>query len=154
MVLEEVFDSQSIVLELKSTEKDELFEEMADVLHSVHPEFDAAEAVSALNAREEKMSTGIMHGIAVPHGVVPSLKKIIGAIGISRDGINYGSLDKTPVHIVFMILSGENMSDSHIQLLKSLAAVLQTPGFTEKLLAAKTKADAFNILLETSFSKK
>lgn len=149
MVLEDVFLKDAILINLESTEKDELFEEMIYFLHSAYPVFDANEALKSLNDREEKMSTGIMHNVAVPHAVVSSLKKgAIGAIGISKNGIDYDSLDKSPVKVVFMILAGEDETEKHIQILKSLALVLQKPDFLDKLCSCKTQTEAFNLLVQ------
>lgn len=152
MVLEDVFTKETVIVDLESTEKDELFEEMVEALHSVYPEIDRAEAIFALNDRESKMSTGIMHSVAVPHAVVPSLKGLVGAIGISRKGIGYDSLDKAPVYIVFMILAGEGQTEKHVQILKSLAVVLQKPGFVEKLSSCSSAADVYNLIIETEHS--
>lgn len=152
MVLEDVFTKETVIVDLESTEKDELFEEMVEALHSDYPEIDRAEAIFALNDRESKMSTGIMHSVAVPHAVVPSLKGLVGAIGISRKGIDYDSLDKAPVYIVFMILAGEGQTEKHVQILKSLAVVLQKPGFVEKLSSCSSAADVYNLIIETEHS--
>lgn len=73
MVLENVFTKESIIIGLESTEKDELFEEMVEAIHSLHPDFDRAEVLSALEEREAQMSTGIMHSVAVPHAFAPSI---------------------------------------------------------------------------------
>ena len=152
MVLEDVFTKETVIVDLESTEKDELFEEMVEALHFVYPEIDRAEAIFALNDRESKMSTGIMHSVAVPHAVVLSLKGLVGAIGISRKGIDYDSLDKAPVYIVFMILAGEGQTEKHVQILKSLAVVLQKPGFVEKLSSCSSAADVYNLIIETEHS--
>ena len=61
-MLERVFSPKSIILNLESTEKDELFEEMVESIVSVQPTVDRAQAIAALKEREAKMSTGIMHG--------------------------------------------------------------------------------------------
>ena len=64
MVLQQVFSPKSIILDLQSTEKDELFEEMLEAVVAVQPDIDRSEALHALRERESKMSTGIMHSVA------------------------------------------------------------------------------------------
>lgn len=149
MVLEDVFSKESIIVNLESTEKDELFEEMIEVLHEAHPDFNREEALAALNEREARMSTGIMHSVAVPHAVVPSVVGTLGAIGISRHGIDYDSIDHAPVHLVFMLIAGENQTERHVQILKSLAITLQKPGFIGKLLSCQTQAEAYNLIVQS-----
>ncbi len=146
MVLEQVFSPETVILNLESTEKDELFEEMVEVLVSVQPEINREQALLALREREAKMSTGIMHGIAVPHGNCPSAKDVVGAIGISRRGIDYESLDKSPVHLVFMLLCNPDSTELHLTVLRDLAAVLQNPAVVKELMEVSTGQEAFELL--------
>lgn len=154
MILGEVFPKDTIVAEVSSTEKDELFEELIEVIHSHHPNFDKAEALAQINERESKMSTGIMHSIAIPHALIPSMKSngAVGAIGISHEGIDYDSLDKAPVHAVFMIIGAENATEQHIQILKQLATVLQIPNFVNDLLSFKSAPEIYNFICKSEES--
>ena len=146
MVLGRTFPKDTIVTNLSSSEKEELFEELLETIHSHYPNFDKSQALSALNAREAKMTTGIMHSIALPHALILSIKSSIGAIGISRQGIDYDSIDKAPVHVVFMILGSEGDTEHHIQILKQLATVLQTKDFVEKLLSLNSAQEIYNFI--------
>ena len=149
MVLENVFTKESIIIGLESTEKDELFEEMVEAIHSLHPDFDRAEVLSALEEREAQMSTGIMHSVAVPHAFAPSINGTIGAIGISKNGIDYDSLDGSPVHVVFMLLAGNGQTEKHIQILKSLALLIQKNGFVDKIVSCQSQSEAYNLIVQT-----
>ena len=146
MILNEVFPKDTIVVNLSSIEKDELFEELVEVIHSKHPVFDKLEALNILNERESKMTTGIMHSVGIPHALIPSMKGTVGAIGISQEGIDYDSLDKAPVHAVFMIIGNENQTEHHIQVLKQLASVLQIPNFIQNLLSLKSSSEIYNFI--------
>jgi len=145
-VLERVFSPKSIILNLESTEKDELFEEMVESIVSVQPTVDRAQAIAALKEREAKMSTGIMHDIAVPHGSCMTVQKTVGAVGISRKGIEYDSLDKAPVHLVFMLLSNSSETERHLEVLKVLAAILQNPAFAKELLEKQSAQEVFELM--------
>ena len=146
MILSETFPKDTIVLNLSSTEKDELFEELVETIHSAHPIFNKTEALDCLNEREAKMTTGIMHSVAIPHALIPSMQGSVGAIGITQEGIDYDSLDKAPVHVVFMIIGNENGTGHHIQVLKHLATVLQTPDFVKNLLSLKSSSEIYNFI--------
>ena len=152
MVLGEIFPRETIVVNLESTEKDELFEELVESIHKFCPNLDRVAAVEALNERESKMSTGIMHSVAVPHALVSSMKKTVGAIGVSKSGIDYEALDKSPVHVVFMILGADGETEKHIQILKQLALVLQNPGIVDKIVRCETASDVFNLISKTEES--
>ena len=146
MVLEQVFSPKSIILNLESTDKEELFEEMVEAIVSVQPQINRAEALAALNEREAKMSTGIMHDIAVPHGSCMTAKGIVGAIGISRRGIDYDSLDKAPVHLIFMLLSNPEETERHLSVLRELASVLQNPVFSKEVIEKQTAQEVYDLL--------
>lgn len=146
MVLGQVFPKNTIVMDFSSTEKDELFEELVEAIHSNYPGFDKNEALKVLNERESKMTTGIMHSVGIPHALIPSIKDSIGAIGISHEGIDYDSLDKAPVHVVFMIIGPDNDPNHHIQILKQLASVLQIPDFVKNLLSLKSTSEIYNFV--------
>jgi mannitol/fructose-specific phosphotransferase system IIA component (Ntr-type) len=148
MSLTQIFTRDAILVNVKSTAKDELFTEMAEALGSLYPELNCADAVFALKTREEQMSTGIMHSVGVPHASLSCLNKTIGAIGISKQGIDYDSLDKSPVHIVFMLLTGEGHDEEHIKVLRSLALVLQTPDFVQKAVSCKTASEVFDLIVK------
>lgn len=142
MVLGQIFSPKGINLNLQSQDKDELFEEMVESLVAVRPGLDRAELLEAVKVREEKMSTGIMHGIAVPHGKCSAVEGIVGAVGVSRQGIEYGSLDKAPVHLVFMFICGEKEDEAHLEVLKELASLMQEPSFLKSAME-KTSVEDF-----------
>ncbi|MBQ0052400.1 MAG: PTS sugar transporter subunit IIA [Treponema sp.] len=146
MLLNEIFPKETIVVELESTEKDELFEELVEVIHSYCPQMDRSQALAILNERESKMTTGIMHNVGIPHALIPSMNKTVGAIGISKDGIDYDSLDKAPVHVVFMLVGSDSDTEHHIQILKSLATVLQIPNFVENVLKCNSASEVYKFI--------
>lgn len=146
MVLEQVFAPQGIILNLESEDKDELFEEMLEAVVKLQPSINRAEALKALHERENKMTTGIMHQIAVPHGVVESAEGVVGAIGISRKGIDYDSLDKASVHVVFLLACSPEAAELHLKVFKELAAVLQNPAFVKEIMEKKTVQEVYDYI--------
>ena len=152
MSLETIFPKETIVARLESTEKDELFEELAEVMYAAVPELDRKEVVASLAAREGKMTTGIMHGVAVPHALLPGMGRTIGAIGISRRGIDYDSLDKAPVHVVFMLIGAQGETERHIKALKRIADVLQIPGFVDRMMRCTSASEVHNFLCNSEQS--
>ncbi len=148
MILEQVFSADRVILKLESEDKEELFEEMVQCMVTSNPSINREEAIRALQERESKMSTGIMHSIAVPHGNAASVKGVIGAIGISRTGIEYQSLDKAPVHLVFMLLCSPQETEAHLEVLKELAAVLQHPSFIKEIMDLNSQEDVYRLLCE------
>ncbi|MBQ9538532.1 MAG: PTS sugar transporter subunit IIA [Treponema sp.] len=146
MNLQKVFPPESIILNLESTEKEELFEEMLQNICSRLPSVNRDEARKALLAREAKMSTGILPGVAVPHGSIDTVKTVTGAIGISRKGIDYDAMDGKPVHYVFMLLGNSSDNASHLETLRRIAILLINPAFVSKLADASSSGDIWDML--------
>ena len=149
MVLEQIFTNESVVMDVQSSDKDALFEELVRFVCAQDSSLNGEEALAGLRDRESKMSTGIMHSVAIPHAVCTSLKNTRGVIGISRKGIDYQSLDGSPVHIVFMLLVASTEIEHHLQIMKQLAFALQTPDFIDKILKCKTSTEVIDLLCKT-----
>ena len=135
MFLYELFPPELIKIGLEAEDKDEVFEEMVDLFCQVEQSNIRDEVLAGIQARELKMSTGIHKGIAVPHGKSGSLENIHGILGISRKGVDYDALDGQPVYVLFMLLAPQKESETHLRLLKRLAALLDSPQFYAELLA-------------------
>lgn len=92
-----------------------------------------AEVVEGALAREAIGSTGIGHGIAIPHSRTGLVKEIVCAYGSSGSGIDFDSLDGEPVHSVFLLLTPPDMKEQHLALMKSFAAQIRKEHFCEFL---------------------
>ncbi|BBT79617.1 PTS fructose transporter subunit IIC [Aeromonas veronii] len=136
-----------INLDLKATRKEEVFTEMARLLASQGKVSDEQAFIKDLWAREELGNTGFEEGVALPHAKSAAVCNPAVAIGISRNGIEYGAEDGKPSHIFFMIASPDGGANHHIEVLAELSGKLIEEGFIAKLLAVKTPADALALLL-------
>ncbi|MFM5753584.1 fructose-specific PTS transporter subunit EIIC [Aeromonas veronii] len=136
-----------INLDLKATRKEEVFTEMARLLASQGKVSDEQAFIKDLWAREELGNTGFEEGVALPHAKSAAVCNPAVAIGISRNGIEYGAEDGKPSHIFFMIASPDGGANHHIEVLAELSGKLIEEGFIAKLLAANTPADALTLLL-------
>lgn len=136
-----------INLDLKATRKEEVFIEMARLLASQGKVSDEQAFIKDLWAREELGNTGFEEGVALPHAKSAAVCNPAVAIGISRNGIEYGAEDGKPSHIFFMIASPDGGANHHIEVLAELSGKLIEEGFIAKLLAANTPADALALLL-------
>jgi nitrogen PTS system EIIA component len=151
MILQKVFATSAIKVNLESDSKEELFEELVDHLSKNFPagaHFPRVEIIAALEAREAKMSTGIMKGIALPHATVEGLDSLKGVLGISRKGIDYDSLDGHPVYLVFMLLAPPGGSEFHLKALQHLALLIADKEFVQRLSTASSPEEAQAILAE------
>jgi PTS system fructose-specific IIC component/PTS system nitrogen regulatory IIA component len=146
MVLSDIFSPQFIRIGLEAEDKDEVFEELADVFCQASKLDIREDVLEAIRERERKMSTGIQKGIAVPHGKTNAIDKVYGVLGISKRGIDYDSLDGEPVYILFMVLTPLSSAEKHLRILKRLAEMLENPQFFTDLAAQSDPAQANAII--------
>lgn len=147
MILSNVFNPRVINIDLESDDKDEVFEELVEGFVSAVPGLNRSDVLSALLEREEKLSTGIGNFVAVPHGVCEGFSGVKGLIGISKKGIDFDSLDNLPVHLFFVMVSGPNDCEYHLQVIKRLAEVLKEPYFVKTILSKTNPQDVYDTLI-------
>jgi PTS system fructose-specific IIC component/PTS system nitrogen regulatory IIA component len=146
ILLRDLFAPARIKPRLEAEDKDEVFEELVDLLVTQYRLDCRDEILDAIRRREDKMSTGIKRGIAIPHAKSPLVQGVIGVIGISATGIDYQSLDGEPVHLLFLLVSGDADAGLHLAVLKKIALLVETPDFTTGVLAARDAEDAHRVL--------
>lgn len=143
--LNEIFGPQSIILNLDGKTKEEVFNELAKSIADVHSEYDYSSMLASLWERENKLSTGIGSGIAIPHAFYEGINKIAGAIGISQAGIEYNALDQKAVNIVFMLIIGRQANENHLYVLNQLSTLAKSDA-PAMIIKAQDKDTVMDIL--------
>src|SRR5205085_9380390 len=126
---------------LRGRSKDAVIEELADVVAGTHPEIDRKRLVQALEDRERLNSTALGEGIAIPHGKLPGLHRVIAAFGRSPAGIDFSSLDGKPTHLFFLLVAPEDSAGAHLKALARISRLLKDESFRARLMAAATGGD-------------
>ena len=124
--LSEIFDLRLIKMDLEGKTKDLVLAELIDSITDLHPECDRTELFTKINEREKKMSTGIGRGVAIPHAPCGGIDNMIGAIGVSKHGIDYGTLDNKLVHIVFLLAMKQQADETHLHILNLISKLVQS----------------------------
>ena len=145
-----LINERLICLQLQARSKAEVFTELATRLAADGRVNDVEQFVADLWAREEIDNTGFEEGIALPHAKSAAVTTPAVAIGISRDGIDYGAQDGQPSHLFFMIASPANGANQHVEVLAELSSRLIEEGFIKRLLAAPTPAAAAELFYTAS----
>ena len=130
---------QCILLELASTNKEDLLGEMAAAAQREYPSLNAEIVHQVLMEREQIGSTGVGNGVAIPHGKLHELEKCLVCFGRSTKGIGYEAKDNKPVHLVVMILSPVNMAEEYLQTLAKVSKLMNSESNRNKFLRAGTK---------------
>jgi len=131
---------------LTSRTKQEALTEMIALISSAQEVIDSEHLARAINERESIMSTGIGLGIAVPHAKITSVNRIVMAVGVSREGIDFDSLDDEPVHIIVMIAAPEGAQECYIHVLAKVATVLKHAETRERILRSESVQEICDIL--------
>ncbi len=137
-----------IVLELESTNKEGLLEEMAGAVQEKYPELHVKAIQQVLLEREQLGSTGVGNGVAIPHGKLHGLDQCLVCFGRSTKGVGFEAKDNKPVHLVVMILSPMNMAQEYLQTLARISKLMNSESNRNKFLQAsskKTIQQLFNI---------
>lgn len=137
---------ECINLNLKGQTKQEIIDEMVEILYQGGKLNDKEEYKKAILAREAQSSTGLEEGIAIPHAKTSAVKIPSIAFGLSKNGVDYESLDGEPSKLFFMIAAPANASNTHIEVLSKLTTMLLDDEIREKLLEAKTPEEVISIL--------
>lgn len=147
-MLDKMLVKDCIKLNLNAKSKIEVIDELVDVLYNAGRLNDKDEFRKTILNREEQSSTGLEEGIAIPHGKSSSVKIPTVAFGLSKEGIDYDSLDGEPSKLFFMIAAPADATDSHIETLSQLTSLLLDDDIREQLLKVKTEQEVLDILLK------
>ena len=146
MNLKKVLSPDTVWVDLRADTKEGIIEEMIDRLMAAGRIKDREGALKAVLDREDKMSTGMQNGVAIPHGKSECIKSLVAAIGLNKAGVNFDSMDGSPCTIFIMTLSPAKRTGPHIQFLAEVSRLINQPAERERLLAAKTHAEIYEIL--------
>ncbi len=145
-----------IKVNLESTDKEECFAELLELIVAKNSNIKRIEAMQALIQREEKGSTAVFPYVAVPHGVIKSIGKTAIAIGISRNGIEFesplGESDsskdarKPVVNVIFEIIFEEKETETHIRVLRDILQLVSDPEFVKNVLQSKTSQEVYDLI--------
>ena len=126
--------SERVLPDSQAQSKRALLTEMANSLSKMDPD----QVLEVVMAREHLGSTGIGHGVAIPHGRMPDLKNPVILLVRHLNGIEFDAIDNKPVHIVIMLLVPESEDRTHLELLAKLARVLQQQHFRDAIMQAES----------------
>ncbi len=146
--LADVLHEDYIVTDLKAREKREALDEMVYEMASRVRTLDHGVLLASLLEREKLGSTGIGHGVAIPHGKIRGLNEIMVFFGRSRKGVEFNSMDKHPVHLFFVIIVPEKAAAAHLKVLASISHLLKNQEFRVKLMKAERQSDIYRIIVE------
>ena len=148
MKISDFLSSKAVLADLKSTTKADVIAELVDLLISAGSieKKHRKKVLEILMAREALGSTAIGQGIAIPHGKYKSIKKLVGWLGVSKQGINFDSLDGEPAYIFFLLVAPVDSAGPHLKALARISRLLKDKYIREVLKTAKDDKSILTIV--------
>ena len=148
MNLLDILTPESIRAPLVATDKKGVIDELVDLLAQAGKVNDPAPLRDAVWMREQTRTTGIGHGLAIPHGKSPAMTQLAMAIGKPRAPMDFEAIDGQPVRLVVLLASPPDRTSDHIQALARISRLMTMDEFREKIYAADTAEGIYELLRE------
>lgn len=146
-MITKLINENLIALNLNAQSKEEVFNELIEILYAQGRISDKEQFLADIKAREELGNTGFEQGVALPHAKSSAVIEPAVVIGVHKTGIDYGAEDGLPSNLFFMIASPDGGDNHHIEVLAELSSKLIEPGFIEQFLDSQDSHAALELLL-------
>ncbi len=147
MNLGELIVPERVVCRTDVASKKRALELLGELLATAEPGLDNRIVFDSLLGRERLGSTGLGHGVALPHGRLSNTPRTIGAVVKLAQGVDFDALDQQPVDLLFALVVPEHCTDEHLKILAYLAEMFSNQDFCEQLRAAADNDDLYQQLV-------
>ena len=148
MRISDFLSKEAISVDLQATDKKGIIAELVDLLISAKKidERDRAKLIHSLLERESLGSTGVGHGIGIPHGKLEGVRELMAAFGISQRGIDFQSLDGDPVYLFFLLVAPQDSAGPHLKALARISRLLKDKFFRNHLRKASSPEEVLETI--------
>jgi fructose-specific phosphotransferase system IIA component len=146
MALIDLVVDKIVKIPLESKDKPDVLRELVQKLKGAGEINDSDTVLKAVQEREDKQSTGLTDGIAVPHAKTAAVSKLKLAIGIAPDGIDFDSVDGQPAKLIFLLLAPPGMSGPHVEALAEIAKLAHSKSLCNALCSAANAQEVVKLL--------
>ncbi len=147
MDLKNLLKPELVTIGLQGNNKEEIIRQLVEIAAKSGKVLDKEEAISSVFERENRMSTGMKHGIAIPHGKTTAVKELVACVGISEKEVDFDALDRKGCRIFIMTLSPIDKTGPHLQFLAEVGMLFRSEEKRQALLSAKSPDEVVSILL-------
>ena len=136
----------AVLVDLRATTKREVLEEICSAVAVAEPAADRGKLVEVLAERERLQSTGIGEGVAIPHGKIPGLPRLVAAFAKSKAGVDFDSVDGQKTHLFFLLVMPEHAGGQHLKALARISRSLRDASFRRAVEAAATREEVLRAI--------
>ncbi|MFO7894989.1 MAG: PTS sugar transporter subunit IIA [Longimicrobiales bacterium] len=148
ILLPELLSSLRVKVPLEATTKEDVLRELVDLLAEDGCVADPEAVVRVVREREQVLSTGIGHGVALPHGKSDACGELSMAAGVTVEPVDFDALDQEPVRLVFLLVGPESAAGPHIKALSRISHMVRRPTVRERLMQAENSETFLRVLRE------
>lgn len=141
MRITDILVKEAVILELAAEAKSDALAEMAESLAKAVPALDSTRLLDVLTERERLQSTGIGEGVAIPHGKMGGLERLVASFARKSSGVDFDSIDGQPTQLFFLLVVPENSGGQHLKALARISRFLRDPDFRTQLTGAESVDD-------------
>jgi fructose-specific phosphotransferase system IIA component len=146
MRLTEILKPVCVKVPLDATDKQQALDELVDLLADHCAISQAQQLKDAVWQREQTRTTGIGHGIGIPHGKTDALTELNMAIGLPPSPIEFGAIDGKPVDLIILLASPADQTGPHIQALAKISRLLTDDTFRDAIKQAESAEQLYDML--------
>ena len=139
---------QTIIPALGGQQKNDVLQELAAQLVSHHTFLDASKVLQVFRERERISTTAIGEGVAIPHGRLPGIDRVVGVFARSPAGVDFASLDGEPTYLFFALIAPEDAAADHLKALARISRLLKDAAFRGSLMKGGSSQELFAIIAE------
>lgn len=148
VLLSDLLSSVRVKVPLEATNKEAALRELVAVLAEDQAIADPEDVLRVVRDRERILSTGIGHGVALPHGKSDACPDLSIAAGVTRAPIEFDALDQAPVQLIFLLVGPESAAGPHIKALSRISRLVRQPELRQRLMAVQDSQAFLDILRE------
>lgn len=146
MNLSTILSIKTVKTGLKSTGKQDVIDELLGILHAAGAIKDIQAAKLAVMDRENRLSTGMKFGIAIPHGKTVTVDRLVACVGVSETPIPFDSLDGEPARIFILTLSPPEKTGPHLQFLAEVSQLFKDEAKRARVVEAGSSAELLELI--------
>lgn len=148
MKIMDILVKDAVILDLAAHEKNAILEEMSNALAAAEPSVSAKRLLEVLIEREGLQSTGIGEGVAIPHGKIAGLDRLMATFARSTAGVDFDSIDGQPTQLYFLLVVPDQSGGQHLKALARISRFFRDSAFRGKLIDAASTEDIFRAIEE------
>jgi len=145
MTLMDILSPDAVIAPLQATDKRGVIDELVDRLAAAGKVRDPESLKTAVWTREQTRTTGIGHGLAIPHGKCAGMDALAMAVGKPAEPLDFDAIDGRPVNLVVLLASPPDRTSDHIQALARVSRLISMEEFRERIYAAETGEEIYDL---------